>query len=154
MSENRYTYGTWHNLRPVDVFALVALDETRKQLGLDDLAAASAMLLGQGDVPVPGKFAGATPGTSVASLAARKLFPQILPFRLPMITGVGLSGIRISFTRRLGAWVGRTIPVVGEVFPGSRCVPDHAQYRDDLQPTREARGSGALSHERRYLGTF
>ncbi|WP_321965947.1 STM2901 family protein [Burkholderia cepacia] len=116
MSENRYTYGTWHNLRPVDVFALVALDETRKQLGLDDLATASAMLLGQGDVPVPGKFAGATPGTSVASLAARKLFPQILPFRLPMITGVGLSGIRISFTRRLGAWVGRTIPVVGEVF--------------------------------------
>nr|WP_081059025.1 hypothetical protein [Burkholderia anthina] len=47
MSENRYTYGTWHNLRPVDVFALVAFDETRKQLGLDDLAAASAMLLGQ-----------------------------------------------------------------------------------------------------------
>ncbi len=47
MSENRYTYGTWKNLRPVDVFALVAFDETRKQLGLDDLAAASAMLLGQ-----------------------------------------------------------------------------------------------------------
>ncbi|ORT88162.1 hypothetical protein B7G54_06030 [Burkholderia puraquae] len=33
-----------------------------------------------------------------------------------MITGVGLSGIRIAFTRRLGAWVGRAIPVVGEVF--------------------------------------
>ncbi len=33
-----------------------------------------------------------------------------------MITGVGLSGIRIAFTRRLGAWIGRTIPVVGEVF--------------------------------------
>ncbi|CDN62523.1 hypothetical protein I35_4687 [Burkholderia cenocepacia H111] len=27
-----------------------------------------------------------------------------------------MSGIRISFTHRLGAWVGRTIPVVGEVF--------------------------------------
>lgn len=103
-------------MRPVDVFALVAFDETREQLGLDDLAAASAMLLGQADVPVPGQFAGATPGTSVASLAARKLFPQTLPFRLPMITGVGLSGIRIAFIRRLGAWVGRAIPVVGEVF--------------------------------------
>nr|WP_235986606.1 MULTISPECIES: hypothetical protein [Burkholderia] len=97
---------------------MVAFDETRKQLGLDDLAAASAMLLGQADVPVPGKFAGATPGTSVASVAARKLFPQTLPFRLPMITGVGLSGIRIAFTRRLGAWVGRAVPVVGEVFLG------------------------------------
>ncbi|NLA20921.1 hypothetical protein GPU89_35560 [Burkholderia cepacia] len=58
----------------------MALDEIRKQLGLDDLAAASAMLLGQGDVPVPGKFAGATPGTSVASLAARKLFPKYCRF--------------------------------------------------------------------------
>nr|WP_323118031.1 hypothetical protein [Burkholderia alba] len=50
-------------------------------------------------------------------MAARKLFPQTLPFRLPMITGVGLSGIRVAFTRRLGAWIGRTLPVVGKVFP-------------------------------------
>lgn len=76
MSENRYTYGTWHNLRPVDVFALVAFDETRKQLGLDDLAAASAMLLGPGDVPVPGKVAGATPGTSVPRLPPASCFPR------------------------------------------------------------------------------
>ncbi|KML46585.1 hypothetical protein VL15_35120 [Burkholderia cepacia] len=116
MSENRYSYGARHNLKPVDLFVWVALDETRKQLGLDDLAAASAVLLGQADVPVAGKVAGATVGTSVASLAARSLFPQMLPFRLPMIMGIGLTGIRIAFTRRLGAWVGRTIPVVGEVF--------------------------------------
>ncbi|NBI44715.1 hypothetical protein EON00_03570 [Burkholderia sp. ISTR5] len=32
-----------------------------------------------------------------------------------MITGIGLSGVRVVFTRRLGAWVGRTIPVVGEM---------------------------------------
>ncbi len=59
---------------------------------------------------------GSTEGTSVVSLAARKVFPQILPFRLPMITEIGLSGLRVAYTRRLGAWVGRTIPVVGEVF--------------------------------------
>lgn len=116
MSENRYSYGAHRNLRAVDLFVWVALDETRKQFGLDDLAAASAVLLGQADVPVAGKVAGATEGTSVASLAARKLFPQMLPFRLPMITGIGLSGVRVAFTRRLGAWIGRTIPVVGEVF--------------------------------------
>ncbi|EGD01750.1 hypothetical protein B1M_24912 [Burkholderia sp. TJI49] len=29
------------------------------------------------------------------------------------------DGIRIAFTRRLGAWIGRTIPVVGEVFLAS-----------------------------------
>lgn len=36
--------------------------------------------------------------------------------RLPMITKVGLSGVRIAFTRNLGAFVGRTIPVIGELF--------------------------------------
>ncbi|WP_175951859.1 STM2901 family protein [Burkholderia sp. BCC0405] len=123
MGDNRYTYGTWPDLRPVDVFAPVAFDETRKQFGLDDLAAAPAMLPGQADVPFPGKFAGATPGTSVASLAGRKLFPRTLPFRLPMIAGVGLSGIRIAFARRLGAWAGRAIPVAGEVCPARDACP-------------------------------
>lgn len=38
MSEIRYTYGIHQNLSPADLFTYVALDETRKQLGLDDLA--------------------------------------------------------------------------------------------------------------------
>lgn len=116
MGDNRYRYGIHQNLRPVDLFVYVALDETQKQLGLDDLGAAAAVLLGQADVPAPGKFAGATAGTSVASLAARKLLPFKVAVRLPMITGVGLSGVRIAFTRNLGAWVGRSIPVAGEIF--------------------------------------
>lgn len=116
MSDNRYTYGIHGNLTPADLFVYVAIDEARKQLGLDDLAAASAVLLGQADVPVPGKVAGATEGTSVASLAARRLLPFKVRVRLPMITKVGLKGVRIAFTRNLGAFVGRTIPVVGEVF--------------------------------------
>ena len=33
-----------------------------------------------------------------------------------MITGVGASDSRIAYTQRLGAWIGQTIPVVGEVF--------------------------------------
>jgi hypothetical protein len=94
----------------------VALDETRKQLGFDDLGAAAAILLGQADVSVPGKFAGATAGTSVASLAARKLLPYKVAVRLPMIMGIGLKGLRIAFTRNLGAFVGRTTPIIGEVF--------------------------------------
>ena len=116
MSDNRYTYGIHQNLTPADLFVYVAIDETRKQLGLDDLAAASAVLLGQADVPVPGKVAGATAGTSVASLTARKLLPFKVRVRLPMITNVGLSGVRIAFTRNLGAFVGRAVPVIGELF--------------------------------------
>lgn len=116
MSDNRYTYGIHQNLTPADLFVYVAIDETRKQLGLDDLAAASAVLLGQADVPVPGKVAGATAGTSVASLTVRKLLPFKVRVRLPMITKVGLSGVRIAFTRNLGAFVGRAVPVIGELF--------------------------------------
>lgn len=116
MSDNRYSYGIHQNLTAADLFAYVALDETRKQLGLDDLTAAAGVLLGQADIPAPGKFAGATEGTSVASLVSRKLLPYKLAVRLPMITKVGITGVRVAFTRNLGAWVGRTIPVVGEMF--------------------------------------
>lgn len=113
---NKYAFGIHSNLEPADLFVYVALDETAKQLGLDDLTAAAAVLLGQADVSVAGKLAGATPGTSVASLTARKLLPIKVAVRLPMITSVGLKGVRIAFTRNLGAFVGRMIPVVGEVF--------------------------------------
>ncbi|KVK90001.1 hypothetical protein WJ47_22420 [Burkholderia ubonensis] len=116
MADNRYSYKGHTNLQPVDLFFWVAVDETQKRLGFDDLAAASATLLGQADVPVPGKFANATKGTSVISIAARKLLPFELKRRLPMIMTVGVQGVRIAFTKNLGAWVGRTIPVVGEVF--------------------------------------
>lgn len=116
MSDNRYSYGIHRDLTPASLFAYVALDETRKELGLDDLTAAAAVLLGQADVQVTGKVAGATEGTSVASLVARRLLPMKIAVRLPMITKVGLDGVRIAFTRNLGAFVGRSIPVVGEVF--------------------------------------
>jgi hypothetical protein len=33
-----------------------------------------------------------------------------------MITKIGLKGVRVAFTRNLGAFVGRSIPVIGEVF--------------------------------------
>ncbi|PMS22281.1 hypothetical protein C0Z19_17030 [Trinickia soli] len=33
-----------------------------------------------------------------------------------MITKVRLGGVRVAFTRNLGAFVGRAIPVIGEVF--------------------------------------
>ncbi|CAD6559697.1 STM2901 family protein [Paraburkholderia metrosideri] len=111
-----YTFGIPKNLRPVDLFVYVALDETARQPGLTDLTAAAAVLLGQADLPVPGKFTGATAGTSVASLTARQLLPFKVAFRLPMITLVGLKGVRIAFTRNLGAFVGRAVPVIGEIL--------------------------------------
>ena len=116
MSNNRYAYGIHQNLAPAELFVFVALDETRKQLGLDDLFSAAAILLGQNDVQVAGKLGGAVKGTSVVSLTARSLLPFNLRTRLPTIVKAGVGGIRIAMTRNLGAFVGRTIPVVGVIL--------------------------------------
>nr|WP_321788897.1 hypothetical protein [Burkholderia pyrrocinia] len=116
MSDNRYSYNGRVDLAPGDLFFWIAVGEIQARLGFDDLAAASAVLLGQADVPAPGKFATATKGTSVASIAARKLLPIQMRMRLPMIMSVSAQGVRIASTKNLGAWVGRTIPVIGEVF--------------------------------------
>ncbi|WP_429537036.1 STM2901 family protein [Paraburkholderia youngii] len=115
-SDNRYSFGIHKNIRAVDLFTYVALDETAKQFRISDLTAAAAVLLRQADIPVSGKLAGATVATSVASLAARKVLPFRVAVRLPMITSVGLKGVRIAFTRNLGAFVGRMVPVIGEFF--------------------------------------
>nr|WP_260431042.1 hypothetical protein [Burkholderia cenocepacia] len=116
MSDNRYSYEGREDLTPGDLFFWIAVGELHARLGLDDLAAAAAILLGQADVPAPGKFSTATKGTSVASIAARKLLPIQMKMRLPMIMSVSAQGVRIASTKNLGAWVGRTIPVIGEVF--------------------------------------
>jgi hypothetical protein len=122
VSSNRYAYFRHRDLTPAELFFFICLDQTCKELGIDDLVAASAVLLGQNVVPVAGKLGGATAGTSVASLASRRLLPFELRIRLPMITRVSVQGVRIAFTRNLGAFVGRTIPVVGVVVLTAEAV--------------------------------
>lgn len=118
MSVNLCSYGIHRNISAGELFFYVALDQTRKELGLDDLAAAAAILLGQNNVPVGGKLAGAVAGTSVVSMAARKLLPFNVAVRLPTIVRAGAGGLRIAMTRSPGAFVGRTIPVVGTAMLG------------------------------------
>jgi len=116
MAENRYSYNGHTNLQPVDLLFWVAADQLCKRFGFSDLAAAAGILLGQNDVPVPGKLRGAVAGTSVVSMAARKLLPFNIGMRLPTITKAGVGGLRIAMTRNLGAFVGRAVPVVGTVM--------------------------------------
>ncbi|WP_321789555.1 STM2901 family protein [Paraburkholderia sp. J94] len=119
MSTNAYSYGIHRGISAGELFFYIAVDKTREELGLDDLAAAAAILLGQNDVPVGGKLAGAVAGTSVVSMAARKFLPFRVAVRLPTIVKAGAGGLRIAMTRSLGAFVGRTIPVVGTVMLGA-----------------------------------
>ena len=113
------TLYTWHgqtNLSPAHLFFWVLMDKTEEQLGVKDIAALFAIVIGQPFIPTRGKFGGATPGTSIASLAARTALDIELPIRLPMITGASIRTLRIAFTHNLGAFVGRAIPIVGEVM--------------------------------------
>jgi hypothetical protein len=75
--------------------------------------------LGSNSITVAGKLADATPGTSVASLYSRKLFRNKMMFmRLPTWIGFPPNAKRVM-TKKLGTFVGRTIPVVGWVILAS-----------------------------------
>jgi hypothetical protein len=110
---NLYSYDTLGNLSREELFFWVAIDQTLEQLGGVDLAAAAAVLSGQPFLPTRGKFGGSTKGTSVASVVSRHLLKQRMPFALPTLTGASLSTLKITFTRSLGAFVGRLVPGVG-----------------------------------------
>lgn len=109
----QYSYNTLTNLSREELFFWIAVDQTLEQLGGVDIAAAAAVLSGQPFLPTRGKFAGATKGTSVASVVSRHLLKQQLPFALPTLTGASLSTLKITFTKSLGAFVGRLVPGVG-----------------------------------------
>jgi len=111
-----YFYGGLRNLSAKELFFWVMVDETMTQLGVDDAVAVAAIISGRNSIPVPGKPRGATTGTSRASLYFRRKLPQRLPFPLPTLTGDSITSIRISSTNRLGAWVGRAVPVLGWVI--------------------------------------
>ena len=68
---NEYRYGIHDGLSREELFLLVAIDETCKQLGVDDVVAVGAILAGQRFIPTRGKFNGAVKGTSVASVVSR-----------------------------------------------------------------------------------
>lgn len=63
-----YFYHGVENLTPQELLFWVLLDETEKQLGVQDIGAVAGIILGNNSIDVPGKPLTSTPGTSVASL--------------------------------------------------------------------------------------
>lgn len=108
-----YNYKDLENITREELFVWILIDRILDQFTGTDIAAAAAILSGQPFVPTRAKFGGATPGTSPASVLSRKLLNKQMPFRLPTITGKSLRTLRISMTKNLGAWAGRTVPIVG-----------------------------------------
>ncbi len=110
---NRYSFHDMGDLTPSELFFWVAVDETLKQLGVKDLVAGALVLAGQPILGTATKLGGATIGTSPASVVSRKLLNYELRTRLPTITNASFRTMRFMFTKNLGAFVGRAVPVVG-----------------------------------------
>ncbi len=102
------------------------------------------ILLGQRFVPTRGKFGGAVKGTSVASRVSGKLLPYEFKYKiLPTVTSFkSLLLLKIKFTRELGAFVGRAVPVVGWVIAATDI--SIMMYRST------AKYNGLVKHEDRF----
>ncbi|WP_080438215.1 STM2901 family protein [Burkholderia ubonensis] len=105
-------------IAPSELFCLIVIDVACDELGIDDVVGVAMILLGQRFLPTRGKFGGAVKGTSVASRVSRKLLPYEVKHKiLPTVTSFkSLMLLRVKFTRELGVFVGRAIPVVGWVI--------------------------------------
>ena len=108
-----YFYRGIPNLSAGELFFWVFLDAVNEQFGTSDIVAVACIILGQPVRPTRGKFGGATKGTSVASEMARRHLNMELPFRLPTFTNASLRTLKPKMVNHLGAFVGRTVPVLG-----------------------------------------
>ncbi|QDW49664.1 STM2901 family protein [Burkholderia sp. KBS0801] len=114
---NTYDFGTHRDLTPMELFFLVFIDETCRELGVDDVAAVVAIATGQNWMPTRAKPFGTTPGTSVASILSRKYLDYDLKKKiLPTLTNASVKRLKFILVRNIGVFVGRAVPVVGWVI--------------------------------------
>ncbi|WP_218883776.1 STM2901 family protein [Burkholderia guangdongensis] len=114
---NTYMYAGHSDLTPAELFFFIAAQETCEQIGINDIEGVVLVLSGWPILPTRGKFAGATKGTSVASVMARSLFRFQLKRRvLPTLTLESIKSFRIILTRKLSVFVGRAVPGLGWVL--------------------------------------
>jgi hypothetical protein len=114
---NVYSYGIHKDLAAPQLFFLVMLDESAKQLGVDDLVDLAAIIVGWPYLSTRRKPAGTTAGTSIASRVARRHLDFEIKARiLPTLTLKSVARLKILYTNNLGVFVGRTVPVVGEML--------------------------------------
>lgn len=114
-----YFFDGMNNLTAWELLFWILVDETEKQLGVQDIAGIAALILGNNIIDIPGKPETATWGTSPSSLFFRrhisyKFRKRVLPTL--MKKSFSLKGIKIFWVNNLGAFVGRAVPVLGWVI--------------------------------------
>ena len=114
-----YFYAGKSNLTASELFFMVFIFNTADQFGVKDIAAIYALYAGMNDQETRAKPETALKGTSRLSKGVRNVFGnRMFPFGLKMPTWIGGYTpwtVKRRMVRRVGTWVGRTIPLVGEV---------------------------------------
>ncbi|MCL2895000.1 STM2901 family protein [Brenneria tiliae] len=114
-----YFFDGLSNLTSQELLFWILIDETEKQLGVQDIIGVAALFLGNNSIEVPGKPGTSTPGTSRSSIFFRRHLTYKFRKRiLPTLTRKSFSmrGLKIFWVNNLGAFVGRAVPVVGWVI--------------------------------------
>lgn len=107
--------GKWY-FNKTDLYIAVLAYNACKQFGITDVGALIAIMSGQTLISTRGKFNEATKGTSYASKYLSKIRIKS-PIKLPSITGypkiIGGKGLRVTFTKIIGRFLGRAVPIIG-----------------------------------------
>lgn len=110
-----YFFNGLSNLTAGELFFWIFLDETGKQLGVDDLATLALIILGQPLKTTRRKPIGATKGTSYLSYKLRRWL-NVKVNNWPTLTTGSILRRRVSYVNNLGAFVGRWIPILGIII--------------------------------------
>jgi len=115
-----YFYAGRSNLTASELFFMVFVFNTADQFGIKDIAAVYALYAGMNDQTTRTKPGKAIPGTSRLSKGVRRVSGnRMFPFGLKMPTWIGGYTpwtVKRRMVRKIGTWVGRTIPLLGEVI--------------------------------------
>ncbi|AHG21485.1 membrane protein [Chania multitudinisentens RB-25] len=114
-----YFYKGVANLSAGELFFWIFLDEIDQQLGIKDMTSIAMILLGLPTKSTRAKPIGATQGTSVLSKWSRRVLNINTGMRLATLTSGSIQRRKFSYTKNLGAFVGRWIPFVGATILAS-----------------------------------
>ena len=111
----KYFFNGLSNISAAELYFWIFLDETSKQLGVDDLFTLALIILGQPIKNTRAKPAGATKGTSYLSYYLRQWLKSEVR-NWPTLTTGSIKRRKFTYVNNLGAFVGRWIPVAGIVI--------------------------------------
>ncbi|VEA72415.1 Uncharacterised protein [Serratia rubidaea] len=105
-----YFYAGMERLSAGELFFWIFVDKTMQQLGVADVGAVAAIVSGMAVLPTRQKPADAKEGTSLASVASRKVFGNAkFPFGIRLPTFIGnpvVERVRRKMVANIGTFVG------------------------------------------------